>query len=587
MPHRDTEPAISLETMGIFLTLAAVAILRALSASLAGPEMIVSLVCLLATGLALNLALFFLKRRYGPSRLKEWIGDLGNLALITAGLHLAGGLNSPYMPLYAVYIITGALHYGRRGAMRYGVLSAISLLALLALGCSLALKQPMHLAINVGLLVFTGVIAGSLAQHRIDAVRAVERRAEELAVLNEVGRAINARLEMDRLLEEIRRQARRLMDVSNFYVALLDEEAGQLVFPLFYRDGQREEVPPQNHDEGFTGHVVHTREPLLLGNAPKEVTGRGLKYLGDTCRSWLGVPMIVGERVLGVITVQSYDQPHVFDSGDAEILQTIAAQAAIALENARLYQETHQRAEQLRHAYEKLEALDRQRTEFVQHVSHDLRAPLTFIRVPVELMLMGEQGPLTRQQREGLESVLNNTHRLTRLAEDIITLERPQLDPNTLVPTSLPALARAALQAVEAAATAANITLRAEIPDHISQVWADPRRLMRVFDNLLSNAIKYSPDGGTVTVSIKDVGDAIQIKVEDEGVGIPKDAQAHVFERFYRVDPSGSRHSDSVGLGLAVVKELVEAHGGQVWVESEVGQGSAFCFTVPKSARVD
>ena len=153
--------------------------------------------------------------------------------------------------------------------------------------------------------------------------------------------------------------------------------------------------------------------------------------------------------------------------------------------------------------------------------------------------------------------------------------------------TSLPALARAALQEAEAAAKAARITLHAEIPDHIPQVWADPRQLMRVFDNLLSNAIKYSPDGGTVTVSIKDVGDAIQTTVKDEGIGIPTEAQAHIFERFYQVDPPRPRRSDSVGLGLAVVKELVAVHGGQVWVESEVGRGSAFYFTVPKSVRVD
>ncbi len=586
-PHRNTEPAIPLEMRASFLTLVAVAVLGAVGILLTGPEAIVPLIGLLAIGLTLNLALFWLERRSGPLHFWEWVARLGNLALITAGLHISWGLSSPYLPLYAIYIVTGALRYGRRGATRCVVLAVVSLLALLALGHSLALEPLVRLAINVGLLVLTGIVAGSLGQRHIDAVQAIERRAEELAVLNEMGRAINARLEVDRLLEEIRRQAGQLMDVSNFYVALLDEETGQLVFPLFYRHGQREQVPPQNHDEGLTGHVVHTREPLLLVNAPEEVTCRGLKYLGPPCCSWLGVPMIVGERVLGVITVQSYDRPHVFDSGDAEILQTIAAQAAVALENARLYQETNRRAEQLRHAYEKLEALDRQRTEFVQHVSHDLRAPLTFIRAPVELMLMGEQGPLTKQQRESLEAMLKNTHRLARLAEDIITLERPQLDPNTLVPTSLPALARAALQAVEAVATAANITLRTEIPDHILQVSADPRRLMRVFDNLLSNAIKYSPDGGTVTVSIKDVGDAIQIKVKDEGIGIPKEAQAHVFERFYRVDPSRPCRFGSVGLGLTVVKELVQAHGGKVWVESEVGQGSAFCFTVPKSARVD
>ena len=468
-PRHDTEPVIPLEIRTSFLTLAAVAVLGATGVLLTGPEVIVPLVSLLAIGLALNLALFWLERRYGPSHFQEWVARLGNLALITAGLHLSWGLSSPYLPLYAVYIVTGALRHGRRGATRCVVLAMMSLLVLLALGGSLALEPLALLAINGGLLVLNGVMAGSLGQQRIDAVRAAERRAEELAVLNEVGRAINARLNIDRLLEEIRRQTGQLMDVSNFYVALLDEETGQLVFPLFYRDGQREETPPQNHDEWFTGHVVHTREALLV-NAPEEVAGRGLKHLGPSCCSRLGVPMIVGERVLGVITVQSYDQPHVFDSGDAEVLQTIAAQAAIALENARLYQETHQRAEQLRHAYEKLEALDRQRTEFVQHVSHDLRAPLTFIRAPVELMLQGEQGPLTRQQRESLKIMLKNTHRLTRLAEDIITLERPQFNSRTLIPTSLPALTRAALQAVAATATAANITLRTEIPDHIPQV---------------------------------------------------------------------------------------------------------------------
>ena len=749
LPRRDTEPP-PLEARVSFLTLTTVAILGAVSVLLIGETVIVPLVSLLATGLALNLALLWLERRHGLSRFWEWVARLGNLALITAGVHFSWGLSSPYLPLYAVYVVTGALRYGRRGATRDVVLSVMSLLALLALGRSLALEPLVRLAVNVGVLVLISVVAGSLGQRRIDAVRAAERRAEELAALNEIGRAINARLEVDRLLEEIRRQTGRLMDVSNFYVALLDEEAGQLVFPLFYRNGQREEVPSQNHDEGFTGHVIQTREPLLLGCVPEEATGRELKGTGHPCRSWLGVPMIVGEKVLGVVTVQSYDRPNVFDGGDAETLQTIAAQAAVALENARLYQETHQRAEtfrvlaeisrrltrpeapetvlaqlpnllkpvisfdayglylyqaqpverlrlvatwgltpeeqeragqtalerhpgwvmrnrrtlraedtraddrvryfrphpprsvlyaplcyedrclgaiglgrfgpppfseaderllqavadqaavavenaqlylelkeqaeQLHHAYEELQALDRQRAEFVQNVSHDLRAPLTFIKSYVELALQGELGPLTEQQRESLKIVLDKTSLLARMAGDIVTLERPQLGPDTLIPTSLPRLARAALRGAEATAKSSHITLRAEIPDDIPQVWADPRRLMQVFDNLLSNAIEYSPQGGTVTVSIRDIGNALQVAVKDEGVGIPNEDKARVFERFYQVDSSRPRRSGSVGLGLAIVKEMIEAHGGEVWVESEAGRGSTFYFTLPKGA---
>ncbi len=579
---RDTEPIISSEAWASFLTLAAVAILGAVGVLLAGQAAVVPLACLLAIGLAFNLAIFWLERRNGLSRFWEWVAYLGNLALITAGLHLSWGLASPYLPLYAAYIAAGAVRHGRRGALRCVVLSAMSLLALLALGGSLDLEPLARLAINVGMLMLIGIIAGLLGQRRIDAVRSAERRAEELAALNEIGRAISARIEVDRLLEEICRQAGRLMDVSNFYVALLDEATDQLVFPLFYRNGRREKVPPQHHDEGLTGYIVRTRKPLLLANMPKEVADLELDYVGPPCLSWLGVPMIAGERVLGVITVQSYEQPNAFDGGDAKVLQTIADQAAVAVENAQLYQELEEQAEQLHHACKELQARERQRAKFVQDVSHDLRAPLTFITGYVELALKGELGPLTEQQQESLEIVLDKTSLLARMAEDIIMLERPLLDPNTLMPTSLPHLAQAALQGAEATAQAVRITLRAEIPDDIPQVFADPQQLMHVFDNLLSNAIKYSPDESTVILSMRDVSDAIQIAVQDEGIGIPKEAQAHVFERFYQVDSARPRRADSFGLGLAIVKEIVEAHGGKVWVESEIGRGSTFYFTVSK-----
>ncbi len=751
LPRRNAESPISPEAWVSFLALAAVAILGGIGVLLVGQAVVVPFAGLLAVGLALNLALFWLDRRYGPSRLQEWVGRLGNMALITAGLHLSWGLSSPYLLLYTAYIVTGAVRHGLLGALRSVVLCALSLLTLLALGGSLAPEPLVRLAVNVGLLTLTAAIAGSLGQRRIDAMRAVERRAEELAALNEIGRAISARIEVDRLLEEIRRQTGRLMDVSSCYVALLDEETGQLVFPLFYRNGEREEVPPQSQDEGFTGHVVHTREPLLLGDVPQESASLGVRGLRHPCLSWLGVPMVVGEKVLGVVTVQSYERRNAFDSRDAVILQTIAAQAAVALENARLYQETRQRAEtfralaetsrrltrpaasedvlaqlpevlktaipfdayglylyqaqpvermrmvaalgltpeeketaertalerhpgwvvrnrqtlrvedihanhrvhylrprpprsilyaplryedrclgaiglgrsgplpfgeaderllqavadqaavavestrlyqeleerveQLYHAHEELRALDRQRTEFVQHVSHELRTPLTFIRGYVELVLQGELGPLTEQQRESLKIVLDKTSLLSRTAEDIVMLQFPQLGPRMLAPISLSHLARAALQGAEATAKAARIILRAKIPDDIPKVLADSRRLMQVFDNLFSNAIKYSPDGGTVTVTVQEMDDAIQVAVQDEGIGIPKDAQTHIFERFYQVDPSRPPRLGGFGLGLTIVKEVIEAHGGRVWVESKVGRGSTFYFTLPK--RVD
>jgi len=583
-PRRDINLP-PLETRVSFLTLAAVAILGTTGILLIGQKIVIPLACLLAAGLAINLVLLRLERRHGPSRLWEWVARLGNLALITAGLHYSWGLSSIYLPLYAVYIVTGAVRHGRWGATRCVMLSVISLLVLLALGGSLSLEPLVRLAINVGILALTGATAGPLGQHRIDAVQAAERRAEELAVLNEIGRAINARLDVDHLLEEIRRQTGRLMNVSNFYVALLNEETGQLNFPLFYRNGQREQSPSQSRDEGFTGHVVQTQKPLLLNCVPEEAAELKLKDLGPPCQAWLGVPMIVGEKAMGVITVQSYDRPNVFDSGDVEILQTISSQAATALENARLYQEIRQRAEQLDRAYKELEALEQRRIKFIQDTSHDLRAPLTFITGYIELVLEQELGPITERQRKSLEIVLDKASLLARMANEIVMLERPQLDLDTLIPTLLPHLARAALQGAEAVAQAAHITLRAEIADDIPQTFAAPQQLMHVFDNLLSNAIKYSPGGGTVTLSIKFVGDAIQVAVQDEGIGISKEDQSRIFERFYQVNPASRQRSNSFGLGLAIVKEIVEAHGGKVWVKSKVNQGSTFYFTLPTETK--
>ena len=577
-PRHNAEPAISLEGVVSLLTLATVVVLGVLGIPLVGQTVIVPLVGLFTIGLALNLALVWLERRYNHLRLWDWIGSPANLALLTAGLHLSWGLSSPYLPLYAVYIVIGATRYGRRGAMQGAVLSVMSLLALLALGRSLALEPLVRVAINVGVLLLTGAVAGWLGQRRIDAVHSAERRAEELAVLNEIGRTINARTEMDRLLELLK----PIIPFDGYALYLYQAqpvERMRIVAALELAPEERE-MAERTALERHPGWVVRNRQTLRVDDTCADDRVRYVRP--HPPRSILYAPMRYEDRCLGAIGLGRFGPPP-FSEADEHLLQAVADQAAVAVENAQLYQELEERAYQLHRTYEELQNLDRRRAEFVQDVSHDLRAPLTFIKGYAELMLQGKQGPLTEQQRKSLDIVLDKTKLLSRMAEDIILLQRPQLGLDTLTPTSLPDLARVALQGAEAAAMAAHITLRVETPDDIPQVPADPRRLMQVFDNLLSNAIKYSPGGGTVTVSVEDVDDTVQVAVKDEGIGIPKEAQAHVFERFYQVDPSRSRRFGSIGLGLAIVKEVVEDHGGKVWLESEVGRGSTFYFTVPKT----
>jgi signal transduction histidine kinase len=148
-------------------------------------------------------------------------------------------------------------------------------------------------------------------------------------------------------------------------------------------------------------------------------------------------------------------------------------------------------------------------------------------------------------------------------------------------PVFLAEVATTVLESAEAAATKADIVLKAEIPETLPPVWADRSYLEQVFDNILGNAIKFSPNGGKITVCIKEEGEYLRVAVSDTGIGIPSDQLERIFERFYQVDGSPTRRFGGTGLGLALVKKTIEAHGGEVWAESQEGQGSTFFFTLP------
>jgi two-component system phosphate regulon sensor histidine kinase PhoR len=152
-----------------------------------------------------------------------------------------------------------------------------------------------------------------------------------------------------------------------------------------------------------------------------------------------------------------------------------------------------------------------------------------------------------------------------------------------LEPLSLAEVARTSLAGIKPYAEEAGIEIVEEIPEGLPLVSGDRYRLYQVFDNLLSNAVKFSPDGGKVTVHIRDDGTYLRVEVSDTGIGIPKDKLERIFERFYQVDNSLARRFEGMGLGLSITKQIVEAHGGEIWAESEVGRGSTFFFTLPRA----
>jgi signal transduction histidine kinase len=226
-------------------------------------------------------------------------------------------------------------------------------------------------------------------------------------------------------------------------------------------------------------------------------------------------------------------------------------------------------------------ALDRNeelRRRMVSDVAHELRSPLTNIRCELESM----QDGLTQPTRERIESLHEETMQLARLVDDLQDLALAEAGRLELAPerVALAALVRRAASGLEREALLRSVRIEEQGPADL-YVRADPRRVVQIITNLLSNAVTHMQQPGEVRVTWERDGAEAVVKVIDEGVGIPAADLARIFERFYRVDPARARATGGAGLGLSIVQQLVAAHGGRVWVESEVGKGSTFGFTLP------
>jgi signal transduction histidine kinase len=265
-------------------------------------------------------------------------------------------------------------------------------------------------------------------------------------------------------------------------------------------------------------------------------------------------------------------------------LTTVAAQLSLALERDRLLATEREAAEKLTEQNERLRELDRMKDRFVSSVTHELRTPLTSMVGYLELVRDGEAGELSDDQEHFLEIVDRNCHRLNDLIDDILltarmdsgrfSLERQRVD--------LVALASAQVESMRAIADNRDVDLQLYVADNPSPLWADPMRLGQMLDNLLSNAVKFTPAGGQVIVAVATNGEGARVDVSDTGVGIPEDELDQLFQRFYRA--STATAVKGTGLGLSITKTIVEAHGGTIAVQSEVGVGTTFTVDLPVSA---
>jgi signal transduction histidine kinase len=266
---------------------------------------------------------------------------------------------------------------------------------------------------------------------------------------------------------------------------------------------------------------------------------------------------------------------------DFDFFIALAAQAAVALENARLYDVERQRAVELGQALVQQQELDQLKNSFIQNVSHELRTPLAIIRGYAELMVGGDLGVLSPQQLESVEVMARRARMLSKMLDDLLTILAAETHKMEKELVDLAQMTQLAVTDFQASAKQAGLSLVATIDPDVPKVYADVIHMRRVLDNLLGNALKFTPEGGRISVSVSHNRADVDLIVADSGIGISPEHLEKIFQRFYQVDGSSKRRFGGVGLGLALVKEIVESHDGSVEVASTVGQGTTFHITLP------
>ncbi len=294
----------------------------------------------------------------------------------------------------------------------------------------------------------------------------------------------------------------------------------------------------------------------------------------------LSAPLIATRHILGAIELASVDPDAFEPDRELPLLFAVANHLATALDNAQLHMELNSRVQELQAAYDRMEEEQKLKEDMVQTVSHEIRNPLTFIKSYGQLLLEEE---LTPSQRHALELIVDKAEFIEKMVEDVISLKRISRDALELVEVDLVELARNAVESARIAASNSGIEIALEHDPDVPTIMGDPMRLTQVFQNLLSNAVKFSPFDTTVTVRVRSMGDKVRVEVADQGIGIPEDKLERIFERFYQVKDNRLRARGGIGLGLAISKQIVEAHGGRIWATSELGKGSTFYFELHRA----
>jgi K+-sensing histidine kinase KdpD len=416
----------------------------------------------------------------------------------------------------------------------------------------------------------------ALALGNTSVLKKAQKRINQIELVNRVSRNLSFTLDLKEMLDSAAQAIRKQFQYFEVMIFLMDHETQEL--ELAAEAGEYHDFLPKGYrqhvSQGIIGWVASNGRYLLANDVRKEP--RYLAYSYQDTSSELAAPITIDGVVVGVLNIED-NKTNAFDEADVLVAQILCDQIGGAIKNARLFEE-------IKRANERLVEHDQLKTEFVSIVSHDFRTPLSTIMLAAKSLLREEDPSASKRYREYLNIIVDQAGKLSKLAED--TLSIAKIESGQLTYQFKIVNVEAVIKdAIATAKLSSRHSIEYAVDLNASFVRGDQAKLRQVLTNLISNAVKYSPGGGKIVARAElnpEAPDEVIFSVADQGIGIPADQVGKLFQKFSRVDTGKAKEIRGTGLGLWICAEIIKAHGGRIWVESELGKGSTFKFTVKR-----
>lgn len=413
---------------------------------------------------------------------------------------------------------------------------------------------------------------------RKSAEEQLQNRIIELQTVHDVSEKLNQQTELKNLIHETGEQIRLSLMANNVLIAIHNPSTNLIHFPYDYEDGVLRKDAPIRYGTGMTTRIMEMKKPVIIDKDWVEKAGElnVIYTLSVPVKSSVSVPIMTSEQVFGVITLESTSREYAFGENDVRLLSTISSNLAVAIEKTRLQESLNQELGIQERLIRELEIKNEELERFTYTASHDLKSPLITIRGFLNYLEKDALAGNLDRLRQDIKQVSNATEKMHSLLTDLLHLSRVGRAVNTLQDIPFKELVTDALQRVQGQLTERRVSV--QVANTFPVVQVDRERIIEVIQNLVDNACKFMGSQLTPTIEIgyeESAGQAVFF-VRDNGIGIKKEFSKKIFGLFDKLNPD----SEGSGVGLALVKRIVEVHGGKIWVESEEGAGATFYFTL-------